>query len=234
LANEDPAANGHRQTRVQLGAVQQDGSAAAVFGLRAAYHDFHDPQRAYQQGVQLQVLDAEWRAFDNEKSDDFSLERMRWFALESYQPRDEFFQPTSWGFVLSRQREWLGDDFSDGQRELLHVAEGYRGVSWSCAAAWQCHAELLGGALGGGALDLGWAVRAGARAGVLYQTPEWTFSASAAQQEYLVGEQGELTTLRIEAGYPLLRNLSLHVGWQQQRYGDDDSEQFSISLRRFF
>lgn len=228
LQARDPMDSGHDMSRLQLGWQRDDGNDFALFGIRAAHHDLHDPQAAYQRGVQLDVLDLQLRLAEDDRSGDIQLERLRWFGLQSYAPRDSFFHEPSWGFSLSRQRELVGE-----QRELLHVADGYRGVSYACGAL-LCHAELLGGVLAGGALDLGWTARAGARAGVLYQHDSWSGSVDIAQQHYLVGESDRIDSVDLEGGYRLIRNLSLYGNYAHEENQEGNRDRFTVSLRLFF
>lgn len=228
LQAEDPMAVAHDMYRAQLGWVHDAGDDAALLGIRLLDHDFHDPQAGYQRGVQLEVMDVQWRLGLGEDAGDASLERVRWFGLKTYTARDAFFRDPSWGFSFSRQRELLGEDVT-----LLHVADAYRGVAYPCGA-WLCHAELLGGILGGSELDLGWSFRGGLQAGVLYQQDRWSLSADVSQQYYMVGEDDDLGRVSVEGGWQWQRNLSLHGGYVREHNRAGDREQFSVSLRLFF
>lgn len=228
LQASDPINSGHDMSRLQLGWQRDDGKDFTLFGIRAAHHDLHDPQAAYQLGVQLDVLDLQLRVAEDSDSGDASIERLRWFGLQSYAPRDGFFREPSWGFAVARQREMVGED-----RELLNVAEGYRGVSYACGAI-VCHGEVLGGVLTGGALDLGWTARAGVRAGLLYQQDNWSWSADMARQYYLAGEDDMLDSASVEGGYRLARNLSLHGSYTLEKNRAQERDRFALSLRLFF
>lgn len=228
LESSDPLASGHDQTRLQAGWQHEDGDDAMLLGIRAAYHDFHDPQSAYKRGVQMDVLDVLLRVVDSGHGDETSLEKLRWFGLQSYSPSDDFFANASWGFNISRQRELIGD-----QRELLNTVDGYYGITRECGEL-LCHAELLGAVLTGSPLDLGWTTRAGARVGVLYQQDKWSWSADIAEQYYLTGDPDRLDSIETEAGYSLARNLSLYASYGREKNREENRERFTVSLRFFF
>lgn len=222
----DPLNSGHDMARLQTGWLQDDEKDYWLINSRLAYHDFHDPLSAYQRGVQLTVLDAALRVENGNEA--ISLDSIHWFGLQSYNARDKFFQEPSWGFQISRQRELLDEKIS-----LLNVADGYRGVAYDCGAM-LCHAELTGGILTGGPLDLGWTLRTGARAGVLYQQDRWSWSTDIAQQYYLVGDSDRLSSINAEGGYRMARNLSIYGGYWHEENRERDRERFTVSLRLFF
>jgi hypothetical protein len=228
LKSRDPLASGHDRVRMQMGWQHEDGKDALLLGMRAAYHDFHDPQSAYQRGIQMDVLDVLLRVADNNQSDETSLEKMRWFGLQSYSPGDDFFANSSWGFNVSRQRELIDD-----QRELLNVVDGYRGLTRTCGEL-LCHAEFVGGILTGSPLDLGWTARAGFRTGLLYQQDQWSWSADVTEQYYLVGDPDRVDSITMEAGYSLARNLSLYTAYNLEKNSEENRERFTVSLRYFF
>ncbi|HNI37387.1 MAG TPA: hypothetical protein PKZ68_03730, partial [Pseudomonadales bacterium] len=116
---------------------------------------------------------------------------------------------------------------------LVNIAEGYRGITKNCGNL-LCHAEIIGGALTGSALDHAWDMRAGARAGLLYQTPYWSWSADMSQQYYLINDSDKLTTFQTEAGYRLARDLSVYFSYAHQETHAAQRDQFLISLRSFF
>ncbi len=226
LQGSDPTVTGHRQMRAQAGFSHEEGHDFLQLGLRAAYHDFYDPQQAYQPATSLEVLDLRLRR--DLADGDIGLERMRWFALGSYNSRDDFFKPQSWGFSLSRQRELI-----EGEPELLHVVDGYRGLALDCGE-WLCHGEVIAGVLGGSALDLGWTARAGLRAGALYQHGPWSVSADISEQQYLAGEHRAVAGIALGAGYTLARDTALQASYQREDDGAGNREILMLSLRQFF
>jgi hypothetical protein len=226
LEAPDPLNNGHDMSRVQTGWLRDDGKDYALLSARAAYHDFYDPLATYQRGVQLTVLDAALRIEDG--SDNVSLDSIQWFGLKTYNASDEFFQEPSWGFQVTRQRELIGEKI-----RLLNMADGYRGVTYACGAL-LCHGELTGGLLTGAPLDFGWTVRAGARAGVLYQQDHWSWSADVAQDYYLVGDADRMNSINTAVGYRLARNLSLYGSYTNEKNRETSRERFTASLRLFF
>lgn len=224
----EPTTDGHDMLRLQTGWQRDSGKDYVVLGGRFAYHDFHDPLPAFQKGVQLEVLDFQLRLDPYQRDDRVSLDRIRWFAVQSYNPSDVFFQDASWGLSAARKRELI-----HGKTQLVNIAEGYRGITRNCGDI-LCHAEIIGGALTGSALDKAWDVRAGTRAGVLYQTLHWSWSADMSQQYYLINDSDKLTTFQTEAGYRLARDLSVYFSYTHQENNTAQRDQFLISLRSFF
>lgn len=224
----DPATQSHDMLRLQTGWQRDDGKDYLLLGGRFAYHDFHDPLPAFQKGVQLDVLDFQLRINPYDSSDHVSIESLRWFNVQSYNPSDAFFQDASWGFSVARQREVI-----DEKTQLINIAEGYRGITQRCGAV-LCHAELLGGVLTGGALNKEWDLRGGVRAGLLYQNATWSWSADISQQYYLANSSDTFSSANIEAGYRLARNLSAYVSYTHQENDEAKRDRFLISLRSFF
>lgn len=222
----DPMNNGHDMSRFQAGWLRDAGKDYMLLSARAAYHDFHDPLPAYQPGVQLTVLDAALRIENGD--DNIGLESIRWFGLATYSPSDSFFQEPSWGFQVSRQRELI-----DKKINLVNVADGYRGLSYACGAL-LCHGELTGSILTGGPLDLGWTIRAGTRAGILYQSNQWAASANIGREKYLAGETNYLSVLDAEISHPVARNTSLYGSYRREENSNTNREIFTFSLRQFF
>lgn len=227
LTAPDPATEGHDMMRLQTGWQHDNGKDYIVLGTRFAYHDFHDPLTAYQKGVQLDVLDFQWR-MDPSDNTDISLDRIRWFNLQSYSPSDIYFQEASWGVSAVRQRELI-----DEKERLANVAEGYRGITKNCGDL-LCHAEFIGGALTSGAFNKDWDVRAGVRAGVLYQNNRWSWSADISQQQYFINSGDTLTDFSTEAGYRLSQNLAAYFSYSHQENDNTKRDRFLLSLRTFF
>jgi hypothetical protein len=222
----DPMTNGHDMSRIQTGWLQDDGQDYLLLDTRLAYHDFHDPLPAYQRGVQMTALEASLRIRHGYEA--VELDSIRWFGVQSYNVRDTFFQEPSWGFNISRQRVLIDENI-----RLLNTADGYRGVAYQCGAL-LCHGELTGGIMTGSSLDLGWTMRTGARAGLLYQQDAWSWSTSVAQDFYLVGDPNRLHTVQAEGGYRLERNLSLYGSYLREENRERNRERFTVSLRWSF
>lgn len=228
IAAPDSITQGHDMLRLQTGWQRDDGQDYLLLGGRFAFHDFHDPLPAFQKGVQLGVLDFQLRINPYSSNDHVSLESIRWFNVQSYNPSDAFFQDSSWGFSVARQRELIGE-----KTKLINIGEGYRGISKNCGAV-LCHAELLGGVLTGGALNKEWDLRGGARAGLLYQNATWSWSVDISQQYYLVNSSDTFRSVNTEASYRLARNLSIYLSYTHQENNEADRDRFLISLRSFF
>ena len=228
IATRNPATESHDMLRLQTGWQRDEGSDYLLVGGRFAYHDFHDPLPAFQKGVQLDVLNFQLRINPYDNDDSVSIESIRWFNVQSYSPADTFFQEASWGVSASRQRELIGE-----KTALINLAEAYRGISKNCGAM-LCHAELIGGVLTGGALESNWDVRAGVKAGLLYQDTAWSWSADISQQYYLINNSDRLTSFNAEAGYRLSRNLSAYFSYSHQDNDHAERDRFSLSLRSFF
>lgn len=220
----DPAQIGHGTRRLRAGWVAGEGRDAITAGVRMAYHDVSDPLPGFERGMQLEVLDAEWRL----AGDDADLDHITWFAVQSRKPRNAYFQPFSWGLGVSRRREMLGDAVS-----LVHALDGERGVSYSCGE-WLCSMALTGSVIGGGPVDNGWALGAGGRAGALYQSDGWSLDIEAGRQEYLEGESHHLDYASMEWSYRLGRNLSWSARYDMQDNQDNRREIFSTGLRYFY
>lgn len=227
LTAPDPTTTGHDIMRVQTGWQHDDGKDYLTLGTRYAFHDFHDPLIAYQKGVQLEVLNFQVR-IDPSNDASINLDNIRWFDLQSYSPSDDFFQEASWGISVVRQRELLGNKV-----RLANMIEGYRGIAKHCGPL-LCHAEIIGGALTNGSLNKDWDLRAGVRVGALYQTTNWSWSADASQQQYLINSSDALTRFNTEASYRITKDLSAYFSYSHEENDDATRDRFQLSLRTFF
>ena len=221
---QDPAVVAHGTRRLQAGWVTGEGGDAFQFGARMAYHDLLDPLDGFDHGVSLEVLDGAWTT----NGDDINLDHMTWFSVQSRKPRNEFFQPLSWGIHLKRRHEMVGDGFP-----LVHALDGERGLAYSCGD-WLCYGELTGSVMAGGGLDQGWGLGAGGRMGVLYQSGSNSINLYAGEQKNLVGESSYWRYGTVEWGYRMTRNVAWTTRYELQDNGDNRSEVFSTGLRYFY
>lgn len=163
----DPA-QGHPTARLGLGAGHARDAAYATLRLRPAYHDLLDPPGGYRDGAHIDFLDIELRLDDERQR--LRLERLAIVDIDSLSSRNAFFQPWSWFFGFGYRQaavDSLGR-FSATESHGVAFGDGGAGSSVSLGDHLDCFAMLAATAEAGPALDDGWRVGTGPRAGCRY------------------------------------------------------------------
>ena len=141
---------GHRSVRVSLISGERNELDYSQLSFRPSFHDLTDNDDGFIQGTHIEFFNTEVSLFD----DDVRLERMNMLEIESFSPRNIFFDPTSWRIKLAWDRDFkddvirphvkLGVGFSwSGDYGLIYMMSDLQTYSKSDVYA------SLGGALGG-------------------------------------------------------------------------------------
>ncbi len=93
---------GHRTTRLAIGAGSHSGDTFLSLRFRPAYHDILDPLVGYSRGSQINFLDFRARYVPTDNS--LQLDRFTIIDILSLSPRDNFFKPISWGVDTGVER----------------------------------------------------------------------------------------------------------------------------------
>lgn len=139
-----PPEQGHRTRRVALGGgamaaagtPQADAETFTAFGWRPSYHDLLDAPGGYLPGAELEMLDTEFRLYENGK---LRLDKLDVVSVFSLSPRDDFFPSWSWRVRGGIDRTLLPDERQGSARYI----EGGGGVAYgSDAILLRAFAEL--------------------------------------------------------------------------------------------
>ncbi|MES2720820.1 MAG: DUF4105 domain-containing protein [Pseudomonadota bacterium] len=225
----DPA-SGHGTARWQVG-LAHDGESQVLLGLRAAYHDWLDPQAGYREGAKIEFLSGTLAVNEHGKT---HIEDATLVGIDSLASVNALKQPLSWSVRLGAERALA--DSNDGVRHTYSVLEGGAGL----ATRWQnalCHAQSHQQIRGGRSLDKGWEAGLGARLGCLMTLP------SMAGQEvrwlietrpmYRWPAQAMSQELRTGLQLGLNRDQALRIELRQE-WREAALTTFSLSWLRYF
>ncbi|MCI0749222.1 MAG: DUF4105 domain-containing protein [Nevskiales bacterium] len=158
---------GHETSRLDLGVRSDPEHTAAVFRVRAAYHDRLDPPGGYLAGSDLEFMDLAFLV----RAGDVEVAEARLVSVQTVAPWSRAFKPWSWQVNTGLRRFALEALASDPQHRLGFYLDGGAGFAvrpWSNA---QAYAHVLG------SLDVnrdagdGYALAGGLRSGLAVQ---WT------------------------------------------------------------
>lgn len=96
---------GHRAVRMSLSSGTRNEDGYSAFSFRPSFHDLDDNDDGFIKGTHIEFFNTEISHFD----DELRLERMNLLEIESFSPRDIFFDPTSWRIKLAWDRDFKDD-----------------------------------------------------------------------------------------------------------------------------
>ena len=126
------AEQGHLSSRAALSFGHSDKHSFTALRFRPSYHDILDPAKGYGVGMQINFFDLNLRYYTQEQR--FEIEEWKIINILSLSPRNEFFQPISWGVDLGFQRQWF-----NGERILPLQVTTEAGVSYRLNRQWQAN-----------------------------------------------------------------------------------------------
>jgi hypothetical protein len=197
---------GHGSSRVTAGVGRKDGSNFQELQARAAYHDIMDNDGGYARGAEIEFFSTALRHYDFNAT---RVERFTPVNILSLTPRDDFFQPLSWKITAGWQRVRS----ATGTEPLAFALDGGAGGAWSNknnTALW--YAMFDGSSRFNSNLDSGYALGAGASAGVLFDlSPRWRMHGYVFSVRYFLGQLDTPVTLGLEQRFTLGDNSALRV-----------------------
>ncbi len=110
---------GHRSVRVSLGLGTRNDHGFQMFSFRPSFHDLDDNDDGYIRGTHIEFFNTDVTFFN----DEVKVEKMNMLAIESYSPRNQFFDPTAWRIKVGWDR-----DFND--TAIRPSVAGGAGFSW--------------------------------------------------------------------------------------------------------
>ncbi|MCF6230372.1 MAG: DUF4105 domain-containing protein [Gammaproteobacteria bacterium] len=123
------AEQGHLSSRIALSLGSREKQLFTALRYRPAYHDILDPAQGYGVGMQINFSDLNLRYYPEEQR--VEIEEWKIINILSLSPRNDFFQPISWGIDLGFQRQRF-----NGQSVLPLQVTGEAGVSYRLGKQW--------------------------------------------------------------------------------------------------
>ncbi len=221
--------DGHRSSRLALGAGVAREEPFLEVRLRPAYHELLDYGSGYKRGSQIVFLDGTGRYYWRREM--ARLEAVDLIDIVSIAPRSRFFKHTSWkvstGF-LRRNRQSPDDDF------VWSLRPG-AGLAWETRAFGLFHALLEADLRVGGALPRSVALGGGATVGAIGElTPRWKVQILGRYLGYARGDEDRQLRVGLAQSVALYPNLGVIAAAERSAERGDPEWEARISGNVFF
>jgi hypothetical protein len=219
---------GHRTSRLAVGAGRRERVDFVELGLRPTYHDIVDDDAGYIGGAQIEFFKLRARRYER---DDARIESFIPIEIFSLSPRDEFFQPKSWRVAAGWQRTFT----RSGAEPLAPGVEGGVGAAWPVGARARFYATVEGAARVHHAFEDSFTLGAGVRVGALVDpASRWRIHAYVQQLGSLAGERTDPGALVLEQRFSLTRDTALRLDLAHQNEAGRNFNSGSLSLQIYF
>jgi hypothetical protein len=224
---------GHKTSRLALGAGSSGGNRFEEFDLRPTYHDLMDDDGGYTRGAQIEFFNMRWRHYRGD--DSLRLEEFTPLNIVSLSPRDDFFTPVSWKINIG----WTRQHFPDDDEPLVFRANGGPGLAYNMPGSHDGHSVYYGyleAALDvGKRFDQDYALGAGPTAGWLTDISDrWRINLYARSIRYGMGDAHNSRELTLEQRYSLTRQSAVRLELFRKQEFQDYWNGGDISLNIYF
>jgi hypothetical protein len=224
---------GHKTSRLALGAGSRGGRQFQEIRLRPSYHDLMDDGGGYTRGAQIEFFDMALRHYRGE--DSVRLERFTPLDIVSLTPRDDFFHPLSWKVKLG----WTRKHFAANDEPLVFRMNGGPGLACNMPGSYDGHSVYYGyleAALDvGKRFDRDYALGAGPSIGWLTDLSDrWRVNLYARSLRYGLGDAHNARALALEQRYSLTRQSAVRFELFRKQEFRDYWNGGEISLHLYF
>ena len=230
---EDRPDEGHKTSRIGLGAGSRDGRHFREIHLRPTYHDLLDQDAGYTRGAQIQFFDMRFRQYDGEGG--LRVEEFRPLDISSLSPRDDFFEPVSWKVNVG----WARKRMPDGSEPLVIRLNGGPGLAWAAPRLFGYNAVYYGfieAALDASRrFESNYTLGAGPAIGLLTDiTPHWGAHLKARALRYGLGDDHWARELALEQRYALSRQSAVRLRLSRKQEFRDYWNSGDISVHFYY
>jgi hypothetical protein len=128
---------GHRSKRVSFGVGRRLDKNYIELGFKMSFHDLEDNERGFLRGAQINIINLQIRADENEGVSLYKFDLVDIFSLT---PRTQFFKPLAWKAYVGLERQ-----LTYGVDQLAGEIMGGAGGSWLMSKNTQVYALATGG-----------------------------------------------------------------------------------------
>jgi hypothetical protein len=224
---------GHKTSRIGIGAGSRDGRRFGEIHLRPTYHDLLDHDAGYTRGAQIQFFDMRWRHYQGD--DNLRLEEFKPLDIASVSPRNDFFSPVSWKINVG----WTRKRFPDGVEPLVFRLNGGPGLAYGAPGLFGGNAVYYGFievALDAGSrFESNYTLGAGPAIGLLADVSDrWAVNLQARSLRYGLGDDHWSRELVLEQRYALGRQSALRLNLSRKQEFRDYWNSGQLSLYFYF
>jgi hypothetical protein len=224
---------GHKTSRLALGAGSRGGRRFEEISLRPTYHDLMDDDGGYTRGAQIEFFNMRWRHY--RADDSLRLEEFTPLNIVSLSPRDDFFRPVSWKINIG----WIRKHFSDADEPLVLRASGGSGLAFNAPGSREGNSVYYGfleAALDvGKGFDQDYALGMGPALGWLTNISDrWRINLYARSLRYGLGDAHNARELTLDQRYSLSRQSALHLELNRKQEFQNYWNAAEISLQYYY
>ena len=224
---------GHKTSRIGIGAGRRNGRRFGEIHLRPTYHDLLDHDAGYTRGAQIQFFDMRWRHYQGD--DGLRLEEFKPLDIASVSPRNDFFSPVSWKVNVG----WTRKRLADGAEPLVFRLNGGPGLAYAAPRLFGGNAVYYGFlevALDASKrFESNYTLGAGPAIGLLTDVTErWGVHLQARALRYGLGDDHWSRELALEQRYALTRQSALRLNLSRKQEFRDYWNSGQLSLHFYF
>jgi hypothetical protein len=217
---------GHLISRAAIGVGYDDeDKPSANARIRVSYHDMVDPSGGFAAGSSINALDLWVQSAD----DSTRVRKLTLLNMESFTPRNRFFNPISWRFALGWQ-----ENPPSLPRNGYGYFKGGAGLAFGFEAI-IAYLSADGEAQTGKRLYKERAFYAGGSAGLIVTPFDKLRARFEVKQDYDLADHNEpRTQLKLEASYALETNLALRFEFAGEKLKGSELNEAFIFIDHFF
>ena len=222
----------HRTLRVAASTVYEAGDLSLGLRIRPAYHDLLDDPGGYTDGAQIDFFDLGLRI--DPSDGDLRIDDLTVLNIVSLSPRNDLFKPVSFQIDTGLRRRPSANVFDGVDNNLGYYLQGGPGLAWGSDEALS-YVFGLGSVDANSALSPGYALGAGASAGVLaYPTRRLQLKAETGALEYVAGDDGYYRWAKLTQQFNLTNDLGLRSEFGWENTAVDSGLRATIGLQAYF
>lgn len=217
----------HKTARLALGAGTLDDAPYVLLNFRPAYHDLLDPPDGYAPGAQINFLDMRARYYY--ESERLRLDRLTVINVLSLTPRDDYFDPLSWGVDFGFERI----NAAQGRINAAQLTiDG--GLSYSIVSDWVFSGLIEGKIKASSGLDKKYSAGAGPRLNLLRQGSDYSTQIILKAIAFRAGEKSDYLDASLEQSVHFGSNKSMRFVAMRSKEYERYSTQLELSMHWYF
>ncbi len=208
---------GHRSSRISIGAGVKDSSVYQQFQYRPAYHTLLDPEKGYVPGGQIVFGNIAFRFYDDEKR--FQVERFDVVDIMSLAPRDRFLRSMSWKVNTGFRREL----YPGKTGHLVYGVNSGGGVAFENSLLGILYIMVEPDILVSRSLDPNYSIGAGGSLGILKNLAGWwKMHLSVKDLYYGAGEKRNMIKGELSQRFSFTINTGIVISASRTHVSDED------------
>jgi len=221
----------HDSARWNIGLGEYDDQQFYEIGLRLNFHDALDPVRGFPEGVSINILEPQFRWY--EETEKLKLEDINMFSMQSISAIEKWSAPLSKKISFQFNKR----NFINGDRE--HVLEAQVAVGYAKDIKNILFYTLANGRLDyASVLENNHASYAGIDVGFIWDFNVFGINAQsqliAQNFQQLSGEQGDVQSIQFGIQFDVTRDSGLRMEYTKEDYSKLEIEEIKLSYLTYF